>query len=59
LKRIKHIIVPMLDNRSFDNLSGRLTRDYRPVFRRWPERTGVFRALTAHRAWTDYFGRTH
>ena len=32
-----------------------LTRDYRPLFRRLPERTRLFRALTAHRAWTDYF----
>ena len=32
-----------------------LTRDYRPLFPRLPERTRLFRALTAHRAWTDYF----
>ena len=32
-----------------------LTRDYRPMFPRLPERTRLFRALTTHRAWTDYF----
>ena len=32
-----------------------LTRDDRPLFPRLPEQTRLFRALTAHRAWTDYF----
>ncbi len=32
-----------------------LTRDYRALFPRLPERTRLFRALTVHRAWTDYF----
>jgi hypothetical protein len=32
-----------------------LTRDYRPLFPHLPERTRLFRALTAHRTWTDYF----
>ena len=32
-----------------------LTRDYRPLFPRLPERTRLFRVLTAHRDWTDYF----
>jgi hypothetical protein len=32
-----------------------LTRDYRPLFPRLPERTRLFRALTAHRGWTAYF----
>jgi hypothetical protein len=30
-------------------------RDYRPLFPRLPERSRLFRALTAHRTWTDYF----
>ncbi len=32
-----------------------LTRDYRPLFPRLPDRMRLFWALTAHRAWTDYF----
>jgi len=32
-----------------------LTRDYRPLFHRLPERTRLFRLFTAHRTWTDRF----
>src|SRR6266581_5798373 len=32
-----------------------LTRDYRPLFPRLPERTRLFRLLTTHQAWTQVF----
>jgi hypothetical protein len=32
-----------------------LSRDYRPLFPRLPERTRLFRLFVAHQAWTDYF----
>jgi hypothetical protein len=32
-----------------------LSRDYRALFPRLPDRTRLFRAWTAHRAWTDRF----
>ena len=32
-----------------------LSRDYRPLFPKLPERTRLFRLLKTHRAWTDRF----
>ncbi len=32
-----------------------LTRDYRPLFPRLPERTRLFRLFTTHHAWTQAF----
>ena len=32
-----------------------LQRDYRPLFPQLPERTRLFRLLTTHRAWANYF----
>jgi hypothetical protein len=32
-----------------------LTRDYRPLFPKLPERTRLFRLLATHRDWADYF----
>ena len=32
-----------------------LTRDYRPLFPRFPERTRLFRLFMTHQAWTQVF----
>ena len=32
-----------------------LTRDFRPLFPRLPERTRLFRLFTTHHAWTQVF----
>ena len=32
-----------------------LTRDYRPLFPRLPERTRLFRLFTTHQGWTQAF----
>src|ERR1044071_3741985 len=41
-----------MDNRPFYRW---LTRDYRPLFPRLPERTRLFRLLTTHQDWTRAF----